>query len=52
MIQSGPLTCDSKKVSIYSGFDLMTCDAYFRILIEVFTNHILAENTYFRNHIA
>ena len=30
----------------------MTCDSYFTILAEVFTNHILAKNTYFKNHIA
>ena len=29
----------------------MTCDSYFTILVEVFTNHTLAENTYFTNHI-
>ena len=34
-----------------TGFDLMTCDSYFTILIEVFPNHILVENTYFTNHI-
>ena len=28
----------------------MTCDSYFTILVEVFTNHTLAENTYFTNH--
>ena len=33
-----------------SGFDLMTHDSYFTILVEVFTNHILAEKTYFTNH--
>ena len=33
------------------GFDLTTRDLYFTILDEVFTNHILAENTYFTNHI-
>ena len=27
-----------------TGFDLTTCDSYFTILVEVFTNHILAEN--------
>ena len=31
-------------------FDLTTCNSYFAILVEVFTNHILAENTYFMNH--
>ena len=34
-----------------SGFDLTTRDSYFTILVEVFTNHILVENTYFTNHI-
>ena len=29
----------------------MTLDSYFMILVEVFTNHILAENTYFLNRI-
>ena len=32
-------------------FDLMTRDSYFWILVEVFRNYILAENTYFMNHI-
>ena len=31
------------------GFDLTTRDSYFSILVEVFTNHILAKNTYFMN---
>ena len=31
---------------IQPGFDSMTRDSYFMILVEVFTNHILAENTY------
>ena len=35
----------------YPGFDLMTRDSYFTILVEVFMNHILAENTYFMNHV-
>ena len=34
-----------------SGFDLTTRDSYFTILVEVFTNHILVENTYFTNPI-
>ena len=34
-----------------SGFDLMTCDSYFTILVEVFMNRILAENTCFMNHV-
>ena len=29
---------------------LTTLDSYFTILVEVFTNHILAERTYFTNH--
>ena len=28
----------------------MTCDLYFTILVEVFMNHILAENMYLTNH--
>ena len=34
-----------------SGFDLTTCDSYFTILVEVFMNRILAENTCFMNHV-
>ena len=33
-----------------SGFDLTTHVSYFMILLEVFMNHILAECTYFTNH--
>ena len=33
------------------GFDLTTRDSYFLTLVEVFTNHILAENTYFTSRI-
>ena len=29
----------------------MTRDSYFTILVEVFTNHVLAKKTYFTNHI-
>ena len=29
----------------------MTHDSYFTILVEVFMNHMLAESTYFTNHI-
>ena len=39
---------------LISGFNLTTCDLYFTILVQVFTNHILSdlsENIYFRNHI-
>ena len=32
------------------GFDLTTHDWYFAILVEVFMNHILAENRYFTNY--
>ena len=35
----------------YPGFDLTTCGLYFMILVEVFTNHFLAENTHFMNHL-
>ena len=34
-----------------SGFNLTTCDSNFTILVEVFTNRILAENTYFTKHV-
>ena len=34
-----------------AGFDLKTRDSYFTILVEVFTNHIFTENTYFTNHL-
>ena len=34
-----------------AGSDLTTRDSYFTILVEVFTNHILAENTNFTNQI-
>ena len=33
-----------------SGFNLTNRDSYFSILVEVFTNRILAENTNFTNH--
>ena len=33
-----------------TGFNLMTCDSYFMIQVQVFTNHILGEDTYFKNH--
>ena len=32
-----------------TGVNLITHDLYFTILVEIFTNHILAENTYFTN---
>ena len=43
--------CHSKKKlsCIVSGFDLMICDWYFTILVEVFTNHILAENIFHKS---
>ena len=31
---------------IITGFDLTTYNLYFTVLVEVFTNHILAEKTY------
>ena len=31
---------------ILSGFDLTTGDSYFTILVDIFTNHILAENIF------
>ena len=34
-----------------SGLDLTTRDSWFTILVEVFTNHILAKNTFLTNHI-
>ena len=34
-----------------TGFDLTTRDSYFMILVEVFTNHILAEKKNFKNHL-
>ena len=43
---SGDLTAQCRQ-----GFDAKTRDSYFTILVEVFTNHIVAENTYFTNHI-
>ena len=36
---------------IEAGFNLTTRDIYFMILVQVFMNHILVENTYFTNHI-
>ena len=35
---------------LHSVFDLTTHNSYFTILVEVFTKHILAENTQFTNH--
>ena len=36
---------------IAEGIDLTTCDSYLTILVEVFTNHISFENSYFTDHI-
>ena len=33
-----------------AGFNLMTRDSYFTILVEVFTNHILAKNTFHESY--
>ena len=44
-----PLTLKCQKSC--AGFDLTTCNSYFTILVEVFTNHISDKNTYFINHI-
>ena len=33
-------------IIITTGFDLTTYNLYFTVLVEVFTNHILAEKTY------
>ena len=38
-------------IHIYTECGLMTCDLYYMIFVEVFTNHTLAENTHFTNHI-
>ena len=32
------------------GFNLTISDLYFTILVEVFTSHSLAANSYFTNH--
>ena len=37
--------------AMFSGFDITTRDSCFTILVEVFTNHISAENTYFTNRV-
>ena len=36
---------------MYTGFNLTNRDLYFMILVEVFTNHILAENIHFVNDV-
>ena len=33
-------------IIITTGFDVTTYNLYFTVLVEVFTNHILAEKTY------
>ena len=38
-------------LAYFTGFNLTTHDSYFTILVEVFTNHILVENTNFTNHL-
>ena len=35
----------------HTGFNLATRDLYFRILVDVFTNHFIAKNISFTNHI-
>ena len=45
------LKFQKKALILLTGFDLTTRDSYFTILVEVFTNHISAENRYFTNHI-
>ena len=43
---------DWLKVKLFTPeFNLTTHDSYVTILVEVFMNHILAESTYFTNHI-
>ena len=39
-----------KHQNIHTGFGLTIHDLYFTVLVEVFLNHILAEDTYFMNH--
>ena len=38
-------------LAYFTGFNLTTHDSYFTILVEVFTNHVLVENTNFTNHL-
>ena len=45
---SGDLTFSTRCCYV---FDKITRDSYFTTLAEVFKNHIVAENTYFANHI-
>ena len=37
--------------SSYLGFDVTILDSHFGIPVKVFMNQILAENTYFMNHV-
>ena len=34
-----------------TGFNVTTHDSYFTIVVKIFANHILAEKTYFANHV-
>ena len=34
----------------FTGFDSMTQDSIFTVLVEVFKNHILAENTFYKSY--
>ena len=43
--ENSNMSMELLRISV-TGFDLMTCDSYFTILVEVFTDHILVENTY------
>ena len=38
-------------IYLSTGIDLTTRDSYFTLLVEVFTNLILVENTNFTNHL-
>ena len=44
-------TWSYRKYNMSTLFDLMTRDSRFTILVEIFTNHISLENSYFTNHI-
>ena len=39
-----------KTHEFFTGFYLTTCDSYFTILVEVFTNHFSAKNTFHGSH--
>ena len=43
--------CQKKMLIVSLYFRVWFNDLYFMILVEVFTNHISAENLYFTNHI-